>query len=70
MTQTAAYRLPEIQRNISSSNNMGFLAKAHCQVPASEHIYTILKSSYDHERRNYALQEECTDQHLQFGWDH
>lgn len=68
MIQTAAYRLAEIQTNISSSNNMGFLAQVHCQVPASEHIYDILKSSYDHERGNYALQEYCIDQQIR--WEH
>lgn len=49
MIQTAAYRLAEIQRNISSSNNVGFLAKVHCPAPASEHTYNILKSNYDHQ---------------------
>lgn len=69
MIQTAAYRLAEMQTNISFSNNMGFLAKVHCQVPVSEPTYNILKSGYDHERRNYALQEYCVDQHLQIGWE-
>lgn len=64
MIQTAAYRLAEIQRNIFSSNNMGFLAKVRChksQIPVSEPTYNILKSSYDHKRGNYALQECCID---------
>lgn len=64
MIQTAAHRLAEIQRNISSSNNTGFLVKARChksQIPVSEPIYNILKSSYDHERGSYALQEYCID---------
>lgn len=51
-------------------NNVGFLAKVHCQVPAPEHTYNIVKSSYDHERGNDALQEQCIDQHLQLGWEH
>lgn len=58
MIQTAAYRLAEIQRKVSSSNNKGFLAKVHChksQVSVPELIYNILKSSCDHRRGDYAL---------------
>lgn len=46
MIQTAAYRLAEIQRKVSSSNNKGFLAKVHChksQVSVPEPIHNSLK---------------------------